>query len=247
MRLAALDDATSTTGVVLVVTGWCMSSSSEWLAVRTGRDTSDWERVIFGGGLASRAFTLTLLEPFLVSTRSVSGSSGGGKVETALPLAPLLDLCRKRARPSDENLPLLLTPEGIGEVGGLMSAGLELVRIIDTELTDEAVCLRCNGAGGGFVLVPFPDLSALFRVNSNPVHCLAQVILCRTARFAIVTLTEPDFFIRYSMPQFVQKRANKKKSNEQNRSNRQYNVMPSNILLLFRTNAISRRAKIQNM
>jgi hypothetical protein len=134
----------------------------------------------------------------------------------------LLLLWRNNARPIDENLPepLLLTPVGIGEGGG-RSAGLELVRNIDTELRDDEVPFRCGVGGTFFALLLLLDLSWLLRVNNNPVHCLAQVILCLTALFAIVTLTEPDFFIRYSIPQLVQNNANRKKSKEQNRRNRQ--------------------------
>lgn len=245
MRFAAFV-AASTSGAVVLSTNLacCESSSSERLAVSVGNETSDCDRVIFGDGDGSGAFaTLIFLTPLLVSTLSASGMAGGGGNTD---IEPLLLLCRNRALPKDENLPPppLLTPEGIGDVGGLISAGLEFVRNMETEPNDDAVCLRCKVAGGLFALslLPFPDLSALLRVNSNPVHCFAHVILCRTARFAIVTLTDPDFFIRYSMPQLVQNSAKRKKSNEQNRRKRQYNVIPNNILLLFFTNAISRSA-----
>jgi hypothetical protein len=186
---------------------------------------------------------LLFLATLLVSTFRISGlAEVGGMLGL-----PLLLLCRNRAFPKDENR-LPPAPVGTGDAGGLISTGLELVRIMETEPTDEAVCFRCNVAGKffDFSLLPLLDFSMLllllFRLNKSPVHCFAHVIRCRTARFAMVTFTEPDFFIRYSIPQLVQKRAKRKKSNEQKRRNKQYKVIPSSILRLFLTNDISRSA-----
>lgn len=248
IRLAALEVLSTISAVLPLVSSLLRLtiSSKEWLAINFGSDTSDRDFWIVGDtavvSTSGPLIGLLFLATFLVSTLKSSGlAEDGGMLGL-----PLLLLCRNRAFPNDENR-LPPAPVGTGDAGGLTSTGLELVRIMETEPMDEAVCFRCNVAGKvfDFSLLPLLDFSMLlllFRLNKSPVHCFAHVIRCRTARFAMVTFTEPDFFIRYSIPQLVQKRAKRKKSNEQNRRNKQYKVIPSSILRLFLTNDISRSA-----
>lgn len=246
IRFAALEVVATISAVLPLISSplRLTISSKEWLVTNFGSDTSDRDFWIVGDtavvSTSGPLMGLLFLATLFVSTLRISGLAE----DSGMLGLPLLLLCRNRAFPKDENR-LPPAPVGTGDAGGLTSTGLELVRSMETEPIDEAVCFRCSVAGKvfDFSLLPLLDFSMLlFRLNKSPVHCFAHVIRCRTARFAMVTFTEPDFFIRYSIPQLVQKRAKRKKSNEQKRRNKQYKVIPSSILRLFLTNDISRSA-----